>query len=388
MGSNKDLTDADLLRAVNAFEEARHNRAEAARRLSMSPSTLYHQLALAKQRKIKPTVEPPPERDSLKLFGTSTLRDADGNVILEWEKRKEDAALVEKRIRALVQGLIEPVKGLHKPIKAPKKTNADLLTEYLLTDCHLSLYCWRDETGSDWDLDIAEKAICDSFDQLLSATPPSHTAFVNNLGDYFHVDNKQGTTTAGTFQDFDSRYFKMITVGVRVMRYCIGRVLTKHKQVIVRITGGNHDEHSIVALIVALQGHYENDPRVTIEADPTPFWALHWHNVLIGTAHGNDPKPAVLPKILAHDYPEAWARAQHKYIRHGHFHSKAIFEDMGVEVECVRTLAPNDAWHQGKGYRSKKAMQAVVHHKQDGEIERHIRGAHLNATPPKNPRKV
>ena len=87
MGSNKPPADEDLLRAVNAFEEARHNRAEAARRLGISPSTLYTWLGIAKRDGIKPTVTaPPPERESLKLFGESELLDAEGNTILIWKK--------------------------------------------------------------------------------------------------------------------------------------------------------------------------------------------------------------------------------------------------------------------------------------------------------------
>jgi hypothetical protein len=39
-------------------------------------------------------------------------------------------------------------------------------------------------------------------------------------------------------------------------------------------------------------------------------------------------------------------------------------------VETHRTLASTDAWHAGQGYRSEKDMNAIVYHRDHGEIQR------------------
>jgi hypothetical protein len=45
-------------------------------------------------------------------------------------------------------------------------------------------------------------------------------------------------------------------------------------------------------------------------------------------------------------------------------------EHPGCDVEVHRTLAGTDAWHAGKGYRSKRDMQVIVYHRDLGEVQR------------------
>ena len=315
------------------------------------------------------------DQKRLKLFGTSTLYDKDGEVVMEWEKRRADSEQIEQQIKVAAEAYMEPLKGLHKPIKAPKTDTKDLLTEYVIGDAHLGMYAWAEETGEDFDLNIAERDLCAAMDRLVSVTPASDEAVLNQVGDYFHIDDSTGLTPGGKNRlDFDSRYYKVITVGIRAERYLVERMLQKHKRVRIRNTPGNHDPHSYVPLTVAMLAYYENDDRVIIESSPMPFWAYRFHNNLVIVAHGDDPKPPELPGLMAQHYAEWWAQCEFKYGRHGHFHKRDSFESMGVSVEGVRTLAAKDYWHFKKGYRSGREMQAIVLHKEFGEQARHICG--------------
>jgi hypothetical protein len=68
--------------------------------------------------------------------------------------------------------------------------------------------------------------------------------------------------------------------------------------------------------------------------------------------------------------PEMWGRCKLRRALHGHFHSKSIIESLGGKTECFSNLAPNDAWHESKGYRSELECVCVMYHKCGKEIGR------------------
>jgi len=75
---------------------------------------------------------------------------------------------------------------------------------------------------------------------------------------------------------------------------------------------------------------------------------------------------------MAVDCEQLWSESKHRYWLHGHFHSKKVEEVMGCTIEGFRNLAPNDAWHQGAGYRSGRDLNAITYHKDYGEISRSV----------------
>ena len=80
-------------------------------------------------------------------------------------------------------------------------------------------------TGENFDLDIMERNLFAAVDQLVSLAPPAKHALVVSVGDYFHSDGQNNTTTKGTRVDVDGRTAKMIAVGIRTMRRVIDRGL-------------------------------------------------------------------------------------------------------------------------------------------------------------------
>ena len=84
----------------------------------------------------------------------STLYDLDGNIKTQWH-------IQEPEKEAAYQAALEAIEGfVWKPapiIPKPTTTNSQLLTLITLTDFHLGMYAWQDETGEDWDMDIAVK---------------------------------------------------------------------------------------------------------------------------------------------------------------------------------------------------------------------------------------
>ena len=315
------------------------------------------------------------DQKRLKLFGTSTLYDKDGEVVMEWEKRRADSERQEEIIRETVAAFVQDIKP-KKPAKPPVNTSDDTLAAYCIGDTHLGMYAWAQETGDDFNVEIACEDTKRAIDRLTSAAPPSHEALIAQLGDFYHADSTvhNNTPMSGNPLDVDSRFPRVIRAGITTMRYAIDSALEKHETVRVRNVAGNHDPSASITLNEALRGFYAKEPRLILEDSPAPLWHHVFGSNLIGITHGHGAKPEKLPGVLAVDAREHWSATEYKYIWHGHIHNKRVFEDMGCIVESFRTLAGKDKWHTEMGYRAGREMQAIILHKDYGEIERHTCG--------------
>ena len=302
----------------------------------------------------------------------STLYDIDGNAKLTWVKESLDERLADAAIKEFIAGLVEGARGLSPAIPAPTHCNADLLAVYPQGDPHLGLLAMESETGANFDLKIAEQLMCAAIDRLVASAPDAETGLILELGDLLHSDNQTNRTPQSGHQlDVDSRWTKVMQVGLRTMVYCINRVMSKHKKVIVRLVQGTHDSHSAFALALALDAYYHNNERVKIDLSPAVFWYYDFGNTLIGCTHGDSCKSDNLPSIMAADQPVLWGASKFRYWYHGHIHHNSVKEFPGCMVESFRTLAGKDAWHAASGYRSGRSMSMIVHHKLYGEVERH-----------------
>lgn len=302
--------------------------------------------------------------------GTSTLYRDDGTVAQQWVKTTADA---EMRLAAMVAACESLAADLPQlpPRRASGAWRTDLLTVYPIGDPHIGMYAWGDETGEDWDLGIAERVHCGAMAELVHAVPATERAIVLNLGDLFHYDGLAAVTPrSGHNLDADGRYAKMIDVGIKILRQCIESALTKHKTVHVMSLPGNHDESSALFLSVALRHIYEREPRVTIEASPALFQYFRWGQVLLGAHHGHTAKADKLPGIMATDRAKDWGETLHRHWLTGHIHHESKKELAGCTVESFNTLAGKDAYATNGGWRSGRSMQAVIYHREHGEVAR------------------
>lgn len=311
------------------------------------------------------------------LRGTSTLLDDAGNVVQQWVKTSRDWEGPGAILELFRASLLERPLPLAKRVAAPKRTNRDLLAVYPMGDPHLGMLSWAAETGSNFDLKVAERNLVQAVDHLVELAPPAKQALVIDLGDFFHSDNADATTSrSGNHLDVDGRWAKTLQVGLRTFGRCIDRALQRHEIVYVIVEIGNHDDHTSVMLALALAERYRNDPRVRIDTSPAAF---HWHRFgsnLIGTTHGQRTKPAELPGIMAHDRPKDWGACRHRRWYIGHVHTQQAWEFPGCIVETFRTLAGRDAWHAAR-YRSDRSMRLDVLDRKDGQVLSHTVGIEM-----------
>jgi hypothetical protein len=313
--------------------------------------------------------------EGFRVKGTSTYYDAAGKVIGQWVKTSR---LDEDRLKAFTEAVAEiaaPFKGLASPVTEPGHTSSDLLCVYPMGDPHIGMYAWSQETGNSFDLEIAEGSLVAAVDHLVSLAPPSDEALIVNVGDFFHGDDSTNRTArSGNALDIDTRWSKVLGVGIRAMRRCIDRALEKHRRVTVINAVGNHDDHSSVMLAICLAGYYEREPRVFVDISPTPFHWYRFGKVFLGVTHGHMAKPEKLPGIMATDRPIDWGETLHRDWITGHLHHDILREFPGCKVHTIRTLAARDAWHNASGYRAGRDMKLFIYHREHGLINQHAVG--------------
>lgn len=362
----RSLATERQLEFMDAVAQYGSQRA-AARALGVNESTLRSSLS-ALYKKVDPHRErgmPPPSV-------TSTLTDRDGNVVLQWSKRDHRGAAVQEAMRAFIEELAAGIEGASPSVPAPALAMDELLAVYPVGDPHYGMKADARETeDGDWDLRIAASTHEAAIRHLAEITPPAAHALLLNVGDAIHTNGSSNATFAGTPVDVDTRYGRILHEAAMSFVRCILILLERHQHVTVWCMRGNHDTDSALALQIALKFYFNNNPRVTVDEGTSLYKYMRFGRVLIGSHHGHGAKAADLPMIMAADRPKDWGDTVHRVWHCGHIHHKQVLKDYtGCTVETHRTLARQDAWHAGQGYRSKKDMTAIVYHREFGEVQR------------------
>lgn len=302
----------------------------------------------------------------------STNYDGDGNIRQQWVSEDKDREELFDQMKRAVATLIEPCEGLSLPVSTPIGASDDFLVVYPIADVHLGMLAWAGETGADYDLKICEQLLKESMVELVQSAPTTTTCLIANLGDFFHADTMENKTMrSGNVLDVDSRWGKVVQIGTRVYRDIIHLALQKHERVIVKSAIGNHDDHASMWLAMLMKAYFEKNDRVEIELPTSHYSYYTFGKNLIGITHGGI-KADRLPGIMACDKSREWGETTHRFFYTGHLHHKEVKEFPGVIVEIFRTIASKDAWTSRSGYRSTRAMEAIVLAKAGGEHGRRI----------------
>lgn len=308
-----------------------------------------------------------PEGHSVK--GELALVDADGRVIQKWVKTKEDAGA--SQLLVALEAALKDYRGLSRLPRAPKYTDIETMTVYPVVDLHLGLYAWAAETGASFDLDIASDLLRGSVSNLVARSAKSETAIVLDMGDYFHTDSSRNVTERSkNVLDVDTRYARVLQVGYELVVECIELALQKHQYVIYRKLPGNHDEESSKLLAVAIAAHFRNEPRVTVDTNPSRFFMHRFGKVMVAATHGDMLKMGDMAGFMATNWPREWGETDFRYGYTGHVHHDRAKVHNGVKSESFNTLTAKDAWHAGMGFTSPRTAVSITLHREFGEIDR------------------
>ena len=307
-----------------------------------------------------------------------TVRTSDGTYIKS-QKAKEEKQDANAAMLVALAEMMEPFKGSVDPVPAPEDVAKDLLLVLPIGDAHVGLRCHSDEVGEEFDLRIQEENHMAAVDGLVAASPEVAEGLIVNVGDYLHSDNRKGTTTKGTPLDTDGSRFSVLLIALRMFRRTIDAALLKCGHVTVICATGNHDGESSVWLRLCLALAYEREQRVTIRTEPTRFHYYQFGRCGFGVTHGDTCKVGDLPIIFATDAPSIWASTEHRAWLTGHVHHTQKKEMHGCTVNTYRTLAAQDEWHKGAGYRSGRDLHMELWHREHGQIQEFIHGIRRRA---------
>lgn len=311
-----------------------------------------------------------PAPDGFTVAGVSTLYGRDGEIAAQWVKTRQDAESIRKMLEAAGEAMAEKLPRV-KRSKAPTRTNADLANCYVVTDYHLGMLAWAEETGADWDMKIAERLLVAWFAEAIRLAPSASIGVLAQLGDFLHWDGMDAVTPASKHVlDADTRFQKLVRVAIRAIRQVIGLLLEKHEHVHVIMAEGNHDPASSIWLREMLAAIYENEPRVYVEKSPDPYYCFEFGKTSVFFHHGHKRKPANVDDVFAAKFREVFGRTKHSYAHMGHMHHVEVKETPLMIVEQHRTLAAHDAYASRGGWMSGRDAKAITYHREFGEVGR------------------
>ena len=309
--------------------------------------------------------------DGYKIKGTSSLVDEFGNTKLQWVKTDTDAERQVELMKAVIEGMKSEITPV-APVKATRTKRDDkLLNLYTVSDFHLGMLAWADESGDDWDMKIAEDLFSRWFDAAFQKAPDAGTGVINLLGDLAHFDSLDAVTPAsGHILDADTRYQKLVRYMIRMVRRVVDMALVKHKNVRLLIVQGNHDESGMIWLAEMFSTLYDNEPRVFVDTSPDVYKMVRHGKTTLFFHHGHKARFDAIEPVMIAKFRKAFGESVYSYAHVGHLHHQKIVESRNMIVEQHRTLAAKDAYASRGGWMSGRSANVITYSAEYGEVAR------------------
>lgn len=252
----------------------------------------------------------------------------------------------------------ENVRPLPKPkLGRIRRSRGKELAVVGFWDLHVGAYAWNQETGSDWDVDIACKRAANAIDDVCAElTLYEVDKIVMPVGnDYFHMDSARMQTTHGEhYLDCDTRFGRVYLAGLKLMSYIVERAAELCPRVELLYIAGNHDTSTGFTLCAALNERYRNDPRINVDLRASPRKYLAYGGTVLGFDHGKIPLNQ-LKMIFDNEAKQYISQSTYREIQVGHTHQRraqdvaALTPTNGLTVRTNPSLCDADYWHFGKG---------------------------------------
>jgi hypothetical protein len=360
-----------IIQAINEYGGIR----PAARALKLHHTTVADSIRIVRRKAAISGFAPDNDMvrvvpDPFIVRGISTYYNAEGKASGQWVKSRIEDTKLQEMMRQSIDAMKEEIPRL-SALPAPPLSNDNLLNCYVVTDYHLGMLSWDEETGENWDVAIAETLVIKWFEQAIAQSPNADTAVFAQLSDFLHFDGMDAVTPASKhLLDVDTRFAKLVRSAIRVLRTIIDMLLAKHQKLHIIMADANHDPVSQIWLREWFSVLYENEPRVTVDKSPNPYNAYEFGNVALFFHHGHKRKVANVSEVFAGQFREMFGRTKYAYAHMGHYHSIDIKENNLMIVEQHRTLAPGDAYSARGGWLSGRDAKVISYDRRYGEVSR------------------
>ena len=290
---------------------------------------------------------------------------------------KEDITANETDILKTVSSFIENHSPHYPSIKRKIKLNNHLLV-INPADIHIGKYANHLETGDGYNVEIACERVLEGLQGLIDKSKGFEVDRVLFCvgNDILHIDNVYNTTTAGTNQDVDGKWWEHFEIALALYVKCV-EILREIAPVDVIHSMSNHDYQSGFHLAHSLKSWFRNTKDVTFDISVAHRKYYKYGSNLIGLEHGDGAKMDKLPMLMANDRPLMWAETKYRYWYLHHIHHKVKYkwldakDFIGVTVEYMRSPSGTDSWHNRKGFCGvQKAVEGFIHSKKSGQIAR------------------
>jgi hypothetical protein len=220
--------------------------------------------------------------------------------------------------------------------------------EISIADFHLAKKTLEGETIQDKKTQYLE-TLCSLVDRVNSIYWINKIVFpISN--DFFHTDNYQNQTTAGTPQDvltgYDNEYEEGFDLLVTAISYLQGIA----NEVEVILVQGNHDRTKSFYLAHALDVFFKNNDKISFQREHSVTKCTMLGNTFIGYHHGNC-KIDELPLLFATGKDSFnFGGAKYREVHTGDKHHYMAKEIKGVRIQQMPSLSGTDRWHLDNNY--------------------------------------
>lgn len=312
-----------------------------------------------------------PVPDGFSVKGVSSYYNRDGELSGQWVKSCADRERQEQMIREAIQAMCEDIPRAPKVSPPDISLNANLANCFVLTDYHMGMLAWHEESGADWDLKISEDTLYRWISSAIELAPKADTAIFAQLGDFLHFDSlTPKTPESGHILDADTRMGKIVRASIRAHRMIARRLLETHNSVHMIISDANHDPYAQLVTREWMAALYEGEPRLTVDRSPNPYNCFEFGSTALFFHHGHKRNISNVSEVFAAQFREVYGRTKHAYAHIGHLHHKHTKENGMMIVEQHRTLAAQDAYAARGGWLSGRDAQVITYHKEYGEVFR------------------
>lgn len=283
--------------------------------------------------------------------------------------------IMRRTVQEAVSAVFDEMKKYspkYKKVRLPQSGTPTLAVVGLF-DAHFGKLAWKPETGTDYDLKIAQNVFRNAVVDLIARCQNHRKIekFCLPVGnDFFHIDNKQNTTLRGTPQDTDGRYIKIFQAGKLAVIWAIEQMM-QYADVDVVWVPGNHDPTMSYHLAETIDSWFHKSKQVKVDITPPTRKYYRWNDTLIGLTHGDAVKPENLPNLMAVERPEDWAATTCREWLIGHRHrsikwiTKSTDTFEGTIVRTLQSLSGTDAWHYENGYVNTRRAAEVLFYEKD-----------------------
>jgi transposase-like protein len=405
------MKDPAILEAVNAVEECGGNKQAAARMLGIARSTLRGRIRRAEAEGVFAKPEMPKQQegkqwaesdDSASLVLTTTQRirtveeallfaevdqdvwepqsfqvtsheqgqkDDDGNptIIRLWNvkvKLRRRADNHPLRVKTEVMDmLVSYAPKIPSPSWKRSKKRGQLMLEIACPDIHMGKLADAEETGHDYNLEIARNLYLKAHSHILNeASSKYDIGQILNIpaNDIMHFAGSRYSTTRGTRQDTSGTWQRVYRTARETA--CDGVMLCRNVAPVKVISHpDNHANDEAFYIGDALWCYFNRDKHVEVDHLSAPY-KFHRHgNCLIGFGHGDAAKYPELQSVMARACPVDYAQCKVKEFHLGHLHKEMLIDSWGdLMFRRLSSLSGTDSWHARMGYGSPKSAMGFV----------------------------